>query len=141
MIGLSSSVYPTRGVEVLFLAGFLLCSFLFASTLVSSFSAMLMDLQMQNQELTDRMRTLKFFLYQHNVHPGLALQVQRQIQNCITKEMAIMERDVEVLGMLSTTMRTQLRHTLYAPHLRTCPFFKTCEFFSPSFIQDLCFSG
>merc|ERR1719399_107498 len=60
MIGLASPVYPTRGIEVVFLSGHLLCSFLFASTLVSSFSAMLMDIQMQNQELTDRMRTLKF---------------------------------------------------------------------------------
>eukprot|EP00746_Dinoflagellata_sp_MGD_P146220 gnl/MRDRNA2_/MRDRNA2_78726_c0_seq1.p1 gnl/MRDRNA2_/MRDRNA2_78726_c0~~gnl/MRDRNA2_/MRDRNA2_78726_c0_seq1.p1 ORF type:complete len:1097 (+),score=130.06 gnl/MRDRNA2_/MRDRNA2_78726_c0_seq1:73-3363(+) len=141
MSSLSSLVHPTSAGEVVFVSIFTLFSFLFASTVVSSLAALILDFQIQNQEQTEKIRVFRRFLCQHNVDPSLAMRMQQHVRVRLLCDRWIAEKDVSVLKLLSISMRAKLRRSMYAEHIKNQDFFRACDCFSDTFIRDLCFSA
>lgn len=102
-------VVSTNSVERMFSIVCLALGLVVGSSVISAFSASLVDLQMANKERNTKMRTLRRFLREHEVPPGLSLTIQRQVTERLEGRKELVESQVAALGSLSASLRTALR--------------------------------
>ena len=62
--------------------------------------------------MNKKLSVLRQFLRQNRVEASLALRVRQQVENRIRKPMMLTVRDVDVLAILSTSLRTELHFSM-----------------------------
>jgi len=116
----------------------LLVGLLFSSSLVSSFSATLIGLQMQTNHKTEAMRALRQFLRQNAVDGKLSLRITKQIDLKIQKASRLEEEDVKALALLSQSLRLELRYSIFSSHLLHHPVFRFINDESLDVMRSFC---
>lgn len=112
---------------------------LFSSTLVSSLSATMIDLRMQIKVHNQTLRSLRQFLRQHDVQADFSHRVTKAVVFRLKQKDPLHEKDVPAIGLLSVSMRSELRYHLCKDHLVTHPFFHICSALNPEHTaQDVC---
>ena len=123
----ASYMPPKSSAELAFANAFLLFSVLFGSVLVSSLAAMMMEFQISHREHRCKVRTLQRFLSQNQVSMQLAANIQEQVVERMSVSKQIRTEDVEVLSLISTRLRADLRSSLFAPLVLSNPFLFCCN--------------
>eukprot|EP00429_Kryptoperidinium_foliaceum_P059640 CAMPEP_0176093774 /NCGR_PEP_ID=MMETSP0120_2-20121206/46988_1 /TAXON_ID=160619 /ORGANISM="Kryptoperidinium foliaceum, Strain CCMP 1326" /LENGTH=945 /DNA_ID=CAMNT_0017427709 /DNA_START=53 /DNA_END=2887 /DNA_ORIENTATION=- len=117
-------VGPATSLERIVYVAAMLFGFIFGSVLVSLMSAAMMDYQMMRKGRTMKLRTLRQYLQENNVPAFVAIPVQKQVEQRLSRREAIAEGDVAALGLLSAALRAQLRFEIQRPHLSRHPLFR-----------------
>ena len=128
----------SNSAERVFNIFLLFAGLLFSSTFVSSLSATMISFEMRSTELNNKMSVLRQFLRQNRVEGPLALRVRQQVENRIRKPMMLTVRDVDVLAILSTSLRTELHFSMCKAHMYRNPLFRLWSFVSLPLVQELC---
>jgi len=135
-------VNPVNTPERLFTVIVNIFGLIFGGTLVSVLSASLIDFREINKATKEKIRTLRYFLHQHDVNLDVSSRVLGQVAVRIGHtEMLTMADDVEALRLLSAKLRSDLHYALFGPHLLTLPLFRTWEQMQSECVRHLCAEG
>lgn len=93
---------------------------------------------MQTSHRTDAMRTLGQFLRQNGVEDKLSLRITKQIESRIQRATRLAEDDVNALALLSQSLRLELRHGIFSPHLLHHPVFRLINCGSLDVMKSFC---
>jgi len=115
--------------------------FIISNIFISSLLTTVMEYQMSNRERHTKMKTLRQFLYQHDVDSRLLMPIEKQVNDRITSSKRLSEQDVAALSLLSPTMRADLSYNIYGPSLQGSTFIRACNELDTSFVKDICFSA
>jgi len=139
MIAGESVMTPTNKMELVCTIFLIHFGFIFGSVIISSLATSLIDFQMSNKERRERVKSLRQFLYQHQVDSKLCMPIEKQVLNRMSIVKRITEKDVSALSLLSPQLRAELCYTIYGSSVTCHAFFRTCNAMNPAFIQDVCF--
>ncbi|CAK0888585.1 unnamed protein product, partial [Prorocentrum cordatum] len=131
-------ITPLNSAERQFNIFCLLFGLLFGSSLVSTLSATMTQLNMMKQEQTQKLLQLRHFLDQHSISPTLCVRVQRQVMQRMSKRPQLTDKDVLALSLLSTEVHADLRLELMGPHLMRHPVLLLIFSISEATIRMLC---
>jgi len=131
-------IMPTNSCERAFFVVSMFCGFFFGSTLVSMLSAAMMDYRMMQKDKTMKLRQLRRYLQENEVNSGIAVRVQKQVEQRLSLTECLSEEDVAVLHLLSTTLRSQLRFEIVSPNLTRHPLFRLWTTMDAMLMQRVC---
>lgn len=134
-------VYPLNYWERTFNILSCLIGLLFGTMLVGSLSATLVRFESMQEERTTKMNCLLRYLRQNNFDRMTQLQVRKQARARLNDEVLLREDQVDILELLSTTLKHQLREELFMPHLRHHAVFRLWLWFDRSASEQLCYEG
>lgn len=134
----ATDVNATSTPERIFSTAMLLVGLLFSSSLVSSLSATLIDLRMRLNAQGQILRALRLFLRQHDVDANVALRITKQVTQRIRQKEHLKEKDVSALGLVSASLRAELRYHMFKDPLNTHPLFSVVSSLNVSTAVDLC---
>merc|ERR1719499_444420 len=89
-----------------------LMGFLFGSMLISLMSAGIIDFRISRRDKVTKMRTLRRYLAENSASHRIARAVTKQIEQRLSVQVKLDERDVPALGLLSRALRSQLRYDM-----------------------------
>lgn len=113
----------------------------FNCTLISSLAAAMVGLQMRGSKRAQDLRILRTYLHQHNVPPSIALSVIKQAETRIMRKTRVGESDVKILGLLSSSLRSEMRVSMFDRHIQSLPVLRFWAVTSSSFTRELCSGG
>ena len=119
----------------------MMAGFLFGSTVVSSLPAAMLDYLMMRKEATTKLRDLRSYLGYHQAQPGLALPVQKQAHERLGCRARLTEKEVQVLDILSLSLRMDLRFAIQSPHLAAHPLLRFVLNLDQFLIRGLCWKA
>mmetsp|Transcript_21924 Transcript_21924/g.50070 ORF Transcript_21924/g.50070 Transcript_21924/m.50070 type:complete len:1143 (-) Transcript_21924:130-3558(-) len=132
-------VNPVNTPERIFTVLVNVFGLIFGGTLVSVLSASLIDFREINKGRKEKIRTLRYFLHQHEVGLDVSSRVLGQVAVRIGQsEVLTMADDVPALGLLSAQLRSDLHYTLFARHLEALPLFRSWEQMRSECVRHLC---
>ena len=133
-----NEIVSTTSAERLFSVLLLFIGLFLSSTLVSAFSATLIEYQMQRREQLDQMRLVRQFLSQNAIGLGLSLRIQGQIERQFRQKPILQERDVAALTFLSKPLQRKLRFEMYKGTLLCFPPFRIWMNLSVAVAKEVC---
>eukprot|EP00450_Noctiluca_scintillans_P034030 CAMPEP_0194552532 /NCGR_PEP_ID=MMETSP0253-20130528/96772_1 /TAXON_ID=2966 /ORGANISM="Noctiluca scintillans" /LENGTH=755 /DNA_ID=CAMNT_0039400005 /DNA_START=110 /DNA_END=2374 /DNA_ORIENTATION=+ len=133
-IDIDATNTPERILSVLLM----LCGLVFNGTLVSSFSAILVGLEMEAREQTRKTSILSRFLRENEVPLQFSVEVMQMAEVRQMKPATLVERDVPVLNRLPASMLEQLRIEIYSQHAAKYILFELSCFSRLEFLRALC---
>eukprot|EP00429_Kryptoperidinium_foliaceum_P095690 CAMPEP_0176249624 /NCGR_PEP_ID=MMETSP0121_2-20121125/34073_1 /TAXON_ID=160619 /ORGANISM="Kryptoperidinium foliaceum, Strain CCMP 1326" /LENGTH=422 /DNA_ID=CAMNT_0017589329 /DNA_START=18 /DNA_END=1282 /DNA_ORIENTATION=- len=101
-------------------------------------SAAMMDYRMMQKDKTMKLRQLRRYLQENEVNSGIAVRVQKQVEQRLSLTECLSEEDVAVLHLLSTTLRSQLRFEIVSPNLTRHPLFRLWTTMDAMLMQRVC---
>merc|ERR1719346_250233 len=110
-------VFPLNSVERFVSVVALIFGLIFFSSMVSWFSAKMMQSIVMKQERSVQMSALRQFLSQHSISQELATSVQQQVTTRQKHKKALTVEDVPALSMLSLRLRMDVHYELCRVHL------------------------
>jgi len=115
----------------------------FGGMVVSILSTTLMELREINHDHEVKMRKLRDFLLQHGMGIGIRLRVIRQVHDRMKLQqgMALVEKDVLALKVVSVTLLRELRYHLYFNLVRMHPLLHSWTLLQAEGIKQLCSEG
>eukprot|EP00930_Biecheleria_cincta_P023591 TRINITY_DN17026_c0_g1_i4.p1 TRINITY_DN17026_c0_g1~~TRINITY_DN17026_c0_g1_i4.p1 ORF type:complete len:927 (+),score=130.99 TRINITY_DN17026_c0_g1_i4:126-2906(+) len=116
----------------------ILVGLMISSCLISTFSAIMIDLGMAKQDQKTKLRTLNRFLLQENIDQMVSIQIRKQVLERIHQKDRITERSVAALELLSSSLRKTLRFQIFRSHLTTHPLFKVWTGLDVATVEYLC---
>jgi hypothetical protein len=121
-----ASIEPTgvNSIERAFAIVLLLLGLFVGSTLISSLSATMVELELASKDKTEKLRTLRQFIRENSLDRHMALLVQKQVVARLGKRDKLTDKDVPVLALLSSNLRTAVRFETFRQHLTTHPLFR-----------------
>jgi len=141
MIAGESVMTPTNSKETLVSVLFVIFGFIFSSVLISSLLTTVMAYQDANAEKMKRLKTLRQFLYQHNVEPTISVPIQRQVGDRLLTGSRLSEKDVAALSSISPLLRSELRFCIYGPRVAENVFIQMINVKKSSFLKEICYNG
>jgi len=129
---------PSNSLEACFDVVFLVFGVLFASSMISSISSMLVDYEMMQRDRNKELSLLRQFLTQHRVEPLLFVNIKTQVMHRMSIQKRLSYADIPVLSLLSVDLRSALKHSLFAPPLTEHAFIRCLDYLDDSFLRQLC---
>lgn len=110
------------------------------SVIVGTFSATMMDYQMVRKENAQKLSRLRRYLRENrkSITKQTAQKVQQQATERLKVREKLQERDVHVLNLVSTTLRSELRFEIVQPLLNTHGLFQMWSMLDRSTIKRAC---
>jgi len=136
-----SFLLPSNSTEAYFALMYIIFGMLFASSLISSLSAMLVDFQMLSRDTHEQQRKVQEFLFQMGVDTFLSTNITLQIMDRMAVRPTLGLEDVPALHLLSVELRQKLWQAIYGPLLSTNHFLRTLDYLDDRLLMDICFSG
>ena len=133
-IDIDATNTPERILSVILM----LCGLVLNGTLVSSFSAILVGLEMEAREQTRETSILSRFLRQNQVPLQFSVQVVQMARVRQMKHATLVERDIPLLSRLPASLLEQLRIEIYSQHAAKYILFEFACFSSDEFLRALC---
>eukprot|EP00403_Amphidinium_massartii_P034260 CAMPEP_0178455076 /NCGR_PEP_ID=MMETSP0689_2-20121128/45710_1 /TAXON_ID=160604 /ORGANISM="Amphidinium massartii, Strain CS-259" /LENGTH=579 /DNA_ID=CAMNT_0020081075 /DNA_START=36 /DNA_END=1775 /DNA_ORIENTATION=+ len=99
----------------------LIIALLIACTVVSMLSATLVGFQFSARQRTQQLRVLESYLRENNVSRRMRATAMKQARDRVRRSAKLHEKDVQILGLLSTSLRSQLCYEIAAPVLHRHP--------------------
>lgn len=141
MIAGESVMEPSNTGELVMTVMCVLFGFIFSSVLISSLLTTVMEYQESNKERSDKLKTLRQFLYQHNVDPAISVPIQEQVNDRMGSMKRLHEKDVGALSLLSPMMRSELWYSIYGPSIGEHSYIHACGVMAPGLIKDICYQA
>jgi len=113
----SHEVIPQNSAERLVSITLMVCGLLYGSTIVSFFSAQVIQIILLKQDQATLMSTLRRYLKQRSVPNRVAAQVVVQVHKRSSEHATLHDEDVSALALLSDSVRIKLRKAVRLPDL------------------------
>lgn len=135
----SIKVQPENSVERIFAICCLLWAFVSMSTFISGLTSAVMQLR-QLSEVKDRQFwLLRAYLMEGSVPTKLSVRITNYCQHAwAMRGKRSQEKSVELLHLLSSSLRMELKVALFAPRLTHHAFFMLIQITAPSTIRSTC---
>lgn len=140
-LGATTEVTPKTNLERLYNITLLVMAMISGSSLVSFISAQVVQIATLQQDQTRKLHNLRRFLLQEHVAEKLAGEIQRQAVDRLGRQVPIDEADVDVLRMLSTSLRLELIVATRMCHVKKHPLLRIWGQIDASSIESLCQRG
>lgn len=114
---------------------------IFGSYLVSSLSAVMIEINQLRQEQTRQMQKLRQYLAQHTLSRSTSARVLQQAKDRLAKTDKITEKDVPVLQLLSNGLRAQVQYETMEPQLVRHPLFRLWSLIDHKALERLCWES
>uniref|UniRef100_A0A7S4R8W6 Ion transport domain-containing protein n=1 Tax=Alexandrium monilatum TaxID=311494 RepID=A0A7S4R8W6_9DINO len=134
----ASDVMPANSLERTFNIILLVGGLLFGCTVVSLFSAQIVQLMMSKLEKGTKMNEMRQYLRQHCVSHQLSVQVMAQATERLRDKEILRAEDVSILPYLSKMLRHQLMYETSLPHLMVHPLFSSWNAIDQESVLRLC---
>jgi len=135
----ASMLMPTNTSEIWCIIIFAIFGFIFTSVMISSLLAAVMDYQDRNRQRSEKLKTLRQFLLQHNVDSTLSLTLQREAKERIFTNKRLSEQDVTALYLISPLKRSELWYSIYRHRIADNAFIRTVNIVTGEVIKEICF--
>jgi len=137
----SMEIFPTNEDERSMAVVTLLFALIVFSSFVSSITTSMTKMRQVGNEMNKSRaftRLRLYFLY-HNIPVKLSMRIRKYLRHMVAVEQKVMEeKDIELLNLLSESLRQELRLFIISPILTVHPFLKAyCETY-PEAAQKLC---
>lgn len=116
----------------------LVSGLLFGSTLVSSLSATMLEVQMDKRDSYLKMQQMRQFLRENKVSRETQVQVEKQLTERLSVKVKLKEDQVEGLKLISSAMRTHIRFEMFSQHMRSYPLFRLWINIDTEFMKRVC---
>lgn len=116
----------------------LILGLLFGSTLVSSLSAAMFQVQMDMRDNYLKMKLVHQFLREKEVGRTLAVQVGKQVSERLKQKVKVTEDKVKGLELLSASLRSKLRFDVVGRYLKQHSLFRLCINLDMALVDTLC---
>lgn len=137
----SNDVVCGNAVERVFNICCLIAGLVLGSTLISAFSASMVELQMANKDRNHKLRTLRRYLRENDVSHSLSLAVQQQVNERINERRDLIESQVIALQLLSSSLRSEVRYEVARPSLLSHALFTQLSTLDTAWCVDFCEEG
>jgi len=134
----SHELNPMNSLERAYTIVLMVCGLLYGSTIISLFSAQVMQMVVLRQDQSALKINLRTYLRQNLVSNHLSAQVIRQASNRCKEQKMLHEMDVRALEYLTASLRNDLRKEIRMPDLRSHPLFEAWSQISEEGISMLC---
>merc|ERR1719203_2148100 len=101
----------------------------------------MIDYQMMQKDKNSKIRALHQYLRENQVGVHLAVPVQKQAEDRLQGRQRLAESDVQVLSVLSSALRQELRFAIQRPHLERHPLFRLWMALDLAAMERACFKG
>jgi ADP-ribose pyrophosphatase YjhB (NUDIX family) len=129
---------PVTSAEAVTTIIFIMFGLIMTSMIISYLADTLLAFRIANKESMDKKRALRTYLKQAHVPASFAISVEKQVAEVINTPMRTLEKDVELLTHISTSVRDTLRAYVFGGALRSQRFIRACQGFCPTTVRDLC---
>lgn len=137
--GGTDTVRPQNFAERLFVVSMLLVGFVLAAAFVSALTSTATKLHLLSSGPAKRLAQLRRYLAQHRISQGLVVRIQRNARHLVfQKQGDLEEENVELLAIISESLKTELKMEIRAPVLTCHPFFQRYLELVPSGMRQLC---
>ena len=133
-----NEIVSTNSGERVFSVLLLFVGMFLSSTLVSAFSATLIDCQMQARERNEQVRLLRRFLAQNPIDMALSIRIQQQVEHRIRRVPMLKDTDVPALKLIASSLRAELRFEIFRDHIIRYPLFRIWTNLSLVTAQEFC---
>ena len=100
-----------------------------------------MAIRSQSLFANEAMKVLRRCLRQVTISVGLSVRVQKQALERLRLQLPLSLENVDVLRMLSVSLRTKLKFELHGSHLKRQPLFSICAAMGPPAMQCICLNA
>lgn len=138
----SISVQPYNFYERFFAIVVLLFALVTVSTFVSGITSAVMQLRSMRSAKSKQLWLLRRYLAQCNVPTPLAVRINNYCDYAWgAHEMRLQERNIQILTLLSQSLRAELKAAIYEPRISKHPFFVLLSKVAPLTTRTLCSSA
>ncbi|CAK0822917.1 unnamed protein product [Prorocentrum cordatum] len=116
----------------------LILGLLFGSTLVSSLSTAMFQVQMDMRDSYLKMKLVHCYLREKGVDRNLAVQVERQVAERLRQKGKLTEDKVTALDCMSASLRSKLRLDVFGRYLKQHPLFRLFMSIEVELVETLC---
>lgn len=134
----SMEVVPKNSLERVLSVVSIMFGLLFGSSIISQLSAMMVKMQIQQQEKSAKVLNLRKFLSQQQISPSFAHQVERVLLDRLSVSHRLREQDVEALELLPAHVQAQIKECMFVSHLVRHQLLRQLPACSPTFMRALC---
>lgn len=135
----SIKVQPENSVERLFAIFCLLWAFVTMSTFISGLTSAVMQLRQLSSAKHKQFWLLRKYLTEGRVPTQLAVRITNYCQHAWTlRGKRSMGKNVELLQLLSTSLRVELKVAMFSPHFTHHAFFMLLHISAPYTIRTAC---
>jgi hypothetical protein len=136
----SSYLVPGTVAEIIYAITYVLLGCLFASSMISSLSASLVESHEHNRAIADNLSGLRTFLAQRECEPMLGLEIMSQAEERLhmAKKHRLLEEDVVAISLLSAELRSLLKCDLLELDVRRQPLWAACVHVDGELLTLLC---
>jgi len=120
----SNEVFPRNSWERVFNVIQLLIGLIIGTTVVSIFSAQIVQFVIAKHEEASLLETLRRFLADHNIARNLRERIIQQVEERMQERSHLIEDDVAALQYLPSSLRSELMLEMRMPHIRTHQLFQ-----------------
>ncbi|CAK0847705.1 unnamed protein product [Prorocentrum cordatum] len=113
----SNEVVCTTSVERMFSVMCMVVGLLFGSTLVSTLSTAMFQVQMDHRDNHVKLKQMKTYLHENQIDSSFAADVQTQLRARLVAKDRVKEGDVYGLKLLSSAMQAKLRYEVFVPRI------------------------
>ena len=100
----------------------------------------MMSIRSQSKRATNKMKVLRRHLRQVTISPRLSGRMQKQALERLQTQVPLTMESVDVLKMLSLSLRLELKFELCGSHLKRHPLFCICATLDLQIVQRICFN-
>jgi len=138
MVSGASTFEPTTTFELTFAVFWIFFGLIVGSSLISSLSAMLVQVQVANKDLYERRKMLRRYLYENRVPLCLSVPIESEVMAKMTARGRLGANAVESLAYLSPASKCEMIYEIYVRQgLAKHPFFRACNSINTTFLKDL----
>eukprot|EP00927_Polykrikos_kofoidii_P045917 TRINITY_DN40073_c0_g1_i2.p1 TRINITY_DN40073_c0_g1~~TRINITY_DN40073_c0_g1_i2.p1 ORF type:complete len:798 (+),score=127.37 TRINITY_DN40073_c0_g1_i2:244-2637(+) len=121
----SMEVFPVNTRERLFAIVVLIFALITFSSFVSSITNAMTRLRNMNSEYAKQLLKFQRYIRYHKISTPLAVRMRRHLEHRLLRaDRHIVEKDVELVTLLSEPLRMEMHFEVFAPYLEMHPFFK-----------------
>jgi len=132
-------VFPQNVYERVFSVAVLIVGFVVSAAFVSQITARMTRLQMITEGQDRKVSVLRHYLLHHKVPAALTVRVVRSARFALHMQSKnALEKDIELLGMISEPLRLEIHYKIYMPVMKVHAFFNHYDLAVNVAMQRIC---
>jgi len=129
-------ITPQSTLERFYAVVIWIFAFMVATIIVSTLTSSLTQLHMIGGARSRQLSMLRKYLKQNSISSNLALRMQRSAQHALSADLTA--DLIELLPVVSESLRAEMHFEMYSVALRSNPFFAWCISDSPQVVRRIC---
>jgi len=135
----SIKIQPENSIERAFAIFILLTAFVSMSTFISGLTSAVMQLRQLSSVKHKQFWLLRKYLNEAGVPTKLAVRINNYCEHAwISRSKRLQEKNIELLMLLSMSLRAELKETIFSPRFAQHAFFMLLQTTAPTAVRSLC---